>query len=278
MAWSNQAIYQCAQDLQRHPELSFNIAAGSDPNEAHLEGGGYHVYYDRLPNDGRFDYSSGLASARNTNPRDRNGPPHKSAAWDLGFDASDMVLVSQRIQAAIDRGDPAMDNVREVNLWFGGDADPVNRDHELGWRQNYVPAASHKSHIHVAWYRDVADNYEAIRGFVDIVTGTSSGHSASGGNAAPITSEEDDMPFTEAELRKMMHEEARSAIAQMAAPTDPTTKKPGELYGRIAQAVWGQRITLAGLGTDTAASLLANARSLAGQARNAANSIKNVGA
>lgn len=137
---------------------------------------GYHLARNDLPGD---DYSVELA-------RDHGGDGSNASALDVHFDPPHMILVTKRLLAAAKAHDPRLAGLRS----FCGTTDGYNtHPYDLATGQDGPLNSwdsSHLTHIHMSFFRDVANNAAALAPIADVI------------NGVPITPK--DAPMSKAEL------------------------------------------------------------------------------
>jgi hypothetical protein len=144
---------------------------------------GYHLSNNDLIGlgEGSTDYSLQLT-------RDKTGAratPNYASAWDLGFSDSDMVLVTNRLLTAAVAKNPSLVGIRE----FCGTTDNVHtHPYDLSNAQDGPLDSwdlSHLHHVHLSFYRDVCNNYNAIKSVLDTICGVTE-VSGNGANKMPF--------------------------------------------------------------------------------------------
>lgn len=157
-------------ELRARPDKpSDYVDSGMAPNAAHLAKLSYH----NSARDNHFAWG-GYSMDR---PEDRRGGtefPDLCAAWDLHWGPAHMILVTNRLIASCkDVNDHRLDFVAEVAGTTNGKTvhayynntktdDPNNTG---GWDDG------HLTHNHVSFKRDTVDNYDALKGILDVICG-----------------------------------------------------------------------------------------------------------
>lgn len=154
-------ILDVVRDFERRADRPKSYRLAGVAGDVH-HSFGYHVDPAELPGS---DYSV-------QTKRDRRGAaqhPHDASAWDLSFDAGDMVLVTRRLLRAAKAHDPRMIAVRE----FCGTLDGRNTyPWDLHGNQSEGINSwdsSHLWHVHVSFYRDATE--AQIRLLLDVLCG-----------------------------------------------------------------------------------------------------------
>lgn len=160
------------------PDLG-GVLSGIVGDSAHTRG--YHRGRAYVPS---TDYSVTLME-------DKKGSSYYACAIDMSFSDSKMKLYTGRCKAAAERNDPRFKYVREFYGTLNG-TDVFGRIHEGSgdgtWRYS-TSDKSHLWHVHISILREYSDNKTVMQGILDVLTDK------------PLPEEEDDMPYTEAQMR-----------------------------------------------------------------------------
>jgi hypothetical protein len=171
MTQAPQAIFDCDSALRADPKKPTTyLMAGIVGDTQHSFG--YHLSRNALASLGLLDdYSLELT-------RDGNGSfahPDLASAWDLHFGPADMILVTNRLIAAAEAKSPLLAGVREICGTTNG-TNPHPFDLSRGFddpNNTQEWDDTHLSHVHVSFHRDVCDDFDAIKGIVDVICGRS---------------------------------------------------------------------------------------------------------
>lgn len=145
-----------------------------------------HAHYPDVQNGGIYANKSGYHNSRNGNralgrpndysmggpgqpPADRRGSSDAASAIDLTpKQASTQHLLSKRLYAVLQTDDPRCWPVRE----FFGSFDGNGVDGWSRWKGARVSSdLSHEWHIHLSFYREYADDHDAMLGVAEIICG-----------------------------------------------------------------------------------------------------------
>lgn len=164
------AMQRLAAEFQARTDRPADyVMSGMAPNAAHLAKLSYH----NSARDNHFAYGEYSLHY----PEDQAGGramPDYGAAWDLHWGPADMILVTKRLIASCeDPNDHRLDGVAEVAGTTNGTTvhayynntktdDPNNTG---GWDSGHV------THNHLSLKRNVVNNYDAIKGIMDVICG-----------------------------------------------------------------------------------------------------------
>ena len=173
---------------------------------------------------GRNYVSAGDYSA--TQADDRAGPGEAASALDVTLNPADMITVTKRLIAAVNRNDPRLHGLRE---FYGTTNGKVVTGRDVRTHNVVTSDPSHLWHIHCSGYRRWADDPKAWQLIAEVFTGKGSAVSTT---PKPTPKPEADMP---------------KQIVLSASVKKPTaiTAKPG-VWATVAWDAWAPKGTSGG--------------------------------
>lgn len=143
---------------------------------------------------GRGDYSA-------TQADDRAGPGEAASALDVTLNPSDMITVTKRLIAAVNRNDPRLHGLRE---FYGTTNGKVVTGRDVRTHNVVTSDPSHLWHIHCSGYRRWADDPASWVKIAEVFAGK--------GSSTPTPKPEADMP-TQIVLSKSVKKPTKIAAA-----------------------------------------------------------------
>lgn len=126
-------------------------------------------YHNSRANNSSSNYSVRL-------PLDRQGPSDGAAAIDITMSTANMKKYTKILMDAMDRKDPRVQSIKEViGTLDGRNVVRYTRDSRTGKPTWATSDSSHLWHIHISLFRADINNWNKLKGIVEVLGGSTSG-------------------------------------------------------------------------------------------------------